>query len=63
MNPLCGMTVFNLEDPDETAIIKFWEALNEANRKVLIKHIIKGHHHPICREIQSLNRKWCECLR
>lgn len=60
MNPLCGMTVFNLDNPDEQAIIKFWEALNEANRKSLVKHIIQGHHHMICREIQALNKNWCE---
>lgn len=63
MNSLCGQSIFNIEDPDEQAIIKFWEALNESNRKSLVKHIIQGHHHMICREIQLNNKMWCEGLK
>ena len=63
MNSLCRQAIFNLDDPDEQAIVKFWKALNEVNRKALIKYIVQGHHHCICSEIQMLNKSWCECLR
>ena len=63
MNSLCGQAIFNLDDPDEKAIIKFWKALNEANRKTLIKHLAEHYHNPICKEIKNLNKAWCEFLR
>ena len=63
MNPLCGQAIFNLSDEPDEAVIKFWEALNESNRKTLVKHIIQGHHHMVCREIQKMHRSWCEGLK
>lgn len=63
MNPLCGQSVFNIDNGDKKGIEKMWDVLNEENRKILIRHIIQGHHHLVCREIQALNKSYCECLR
>lgn len=61
MNPLCGQAIFNTDDPDEQAIIKFWTALNENNRKTLFLYLIEHYSNPLCKEIQ--NKSKCMFLK
>ncbi len=63
MNSLCGQSVLNTDDGDKSGIEKMWDVLNEENRRILVQHIIQGHHHMICREIQKMHRSWCEGLK
>ena len=57
------MNISNIDEEGEKAVEKMWDVLNEENRKILVRHIIQGHHHMVCREIQAKNKTWCECVK